>query len=551
MIELSVVIPSRDAGPRLARCLEALAQQADVDGRFEVVVVDDGSVPAVDPALRAPADRFPVRVVRRDVPGGVAVGRNAGWRLATGKVCLFLDDDIVVDPLLVANHLAAHAASDPVAGIGRLTTHVDAGADWLMQRFAEMWNEDVAALDAGRPPRAVNCYGGNLSVPTEVLRELDGFDEAFPRSEDVELGARLVERGVRLVYVPGGNEHREHKTGRQVLAGARANGRQAGRLVAAHPWLIEQTELGTYAVWGQRHLAARRLLSRLRVRPELLLPLASLLGRGRPARSALVLLLHLAYWSGVREASQPAVFDSMTDGTAILMYHGFAPAGSPPTRFVTPIDRFEAQLRGLLRRGHRPIRLSDYLAARLAHRFPPARSFVVTIDDAYAEIQPLAAPVLRRLGVPATIFVVEAAIGGRNAWDTLGPLAGRPILDAAALERLRQDGFELAPHSSRHPRLAGLPEPALADEIAGATARLGARLGSLVQAFAYPYGSADAPARAAVTGAGLLGVGIDEGLACPASPPDYLPRIEVYGGDSPTRVALAARIGGTRNLVRR
>jgi len=49
----------------------------------------------------------------------------------------------------------------------------------------------------------------------------------------------------------------------------------------------------------------------------------------------------------------------------------------------------------------------------------------------------------------------------------------------------------------------------------------------------------------------LLGLGIDEGLACPASPPDYLPRIEVHGGDSPTRIALAARIGGTRNLLRR
>src|SRR6185503_17602611 len=157
------------------------------------------------------------------------------------------------------------------------------------------WNEDVAVLDAGRPPRAVNCYGGNLSVPTDVLRELNGFDEAFPRSEDVELGARLVERGVRLAYVAGANEHREHKTGRQVLAGARANGRQARRLVDAHPWLVEQTELGTFAIWGQRHLAARRLLTRLRIRPELLLPLASLLARGRPARSALVLLLHLAY----------------------------------------------------------------------------------------------------------------------------------------------------------------------------------------------------------------------------------------------------------------
>src|SRR6185436_14262000 len=120
-----------------------------------------------------------------------------------------------------------------------------------------------------------------------------------------------------------------------------------------------------------------------------LLPLASLLARGRPARSALVLLLHLAYWAGVRDANARADFAAMTDGVAILMYHGFGPAGTPPSRFVTPIDRFEAQLRGLLRRGHHPISLSDFLEHRRAHRFPPPRSFVVTIDDAYAEIEPL------------------------------------------------------------------------------------------------------------------------------------------------------------------
>jgi peptidoglycan/xylan/chitin deacetylase (PgdA/CDA1 family) len=551
LIELSVVIPSRDAGPRLAACLDALLQQRGADGAFEVIVVDDGSVPPIDLGPDPGRGRVAVSVLRRDRSGGGAVARNDGWRAAKGRICLFVDDDVVGAPDLVAGHIAAHAGPDPVVGVGRLTTHLEPGADWLMQRFAEMWNEDVAALDSGRPPRAVHCYGGNLSVPTAILHEIGGFDATIKRGEDVELGARAVEHGVRLVYVPGANEHRERKTGRQVLAGIRANGRQAIGLVEAHPWLLDELELGTFAIWGQRHLLARRLALALRIRAETLLPFARLLGRGRRARSGLVLLLHQAYWSGVRDVAPADAFARMTDGTAILMYHGFAPKGERGSRFVVPVDRFEAQLRELLRRGHRPISLSAYLEHRREHRFPPARSFVVTIDDGYTDAAELAAPVLRRLAIPAAIFVVEGAIGTANGWDRAAPLAGRPLLDTTALERLREDGFEIAAHSATHRPLAGRSPAELEDEIGSATRRLAERLGPIVPAFAYPYGSLDPEARAAVSAAGLVGLGIDEGLACPASPGDYLPRIEVGGTDSPLRVAIAARIGGTRGLLRR
>jgi peptidoglycan/xylan/chitin deacetylase (PgdA/CDA1 family)/GT2 family glycosyltransferase len=551
MIQLSVVIPSRDAGMRLATCLGALAGQRDADGQFEVIVVDDGSAPPIDPQLRAPGASFPLSVLRRDESGGAGAARNSGWGAAKGRVCLFLDDDVVADPGLVAGHLNAHVSADRVVGVGRLTTQVPQAADWLMQRFAEMWNADVAVLDGGREPRAANCYSGNLSVPTALLHEVGGFDPSFVRSEDVELGARLVERGARLVFVPGANEHRERKSGRDILAGARANGEQAARLVAAHPPLLGEIELGTFAAWGQRHLAARRVAMALRIRPELLLPLARLVGRGRRARSALFLLLHLAYWAGVRGANPADAYEAMADGTAILMYHGFAPAGARGSRFVVPIERFEAQLRALLRRGHQPLSLSAYLEHRREHRFPPARSFVVTIDDGYTDVESLAAPVLRRLGVPATIFVVEGAIGSRNSWDRVAPLAGRTLLDDAALERLRGGGFDIAAHSATHRPMAGRSPSDLVDEIALATQRLAARLGPIVPAFAYPYGSVDPSARAAVTAAGLVGLGIDEGLACPASARDYLPRIEVRGTDSPLRLAFAAQIGGTRRLLRR
>ena len=549
MIELSVVIPSRDAGTRLIFCLEALGKQRGAGGEFEVIVVDDGSLPPVEPSLHAPGDRFPLRVLRRDVPGGAGAARNVGWQVARGRVILFLDDDVVTGPDVVAAHLAAHADRRPTIGIGRLRSRVAPGADWLARRFAEAWNANVDSRDAGRPLRTADCYGGNLSVPIELLGAVGGFDESLPRGVDVELAARVVEGGGRLAYAAADSEHRERRNGRELLEVQRRYGSLAPALVERHRWLLEELPLGAFASVGPRQLLVRRLALAARIPPEALVPLARLFGRGRRARTALTLLLQLAYWSGVRASVPGDTFAQMTDGAAILMYHAFAPAGGPASRFVVPVDRFEAQLSGLLQRGHRPLSLSAYLEHRREHRFPPPRSFVVTIDDGYAEVEHLAAPVLRRLGIPATLFVVEGALGRTNDWARSGVLTGRPIMEADALARLRAAGFEVAPHSATHAPLPGASPERLREEIQLATERLSATVGPVVPAFAYPFGLADPAARAAVAEAGLVGLGATAGLACPASLQSELPRIEVWGTDSPLRVAIAARLGATRRLL--
>lgn len=551
MVELSVVIPSRDAGARLATCLDALAAQLDAEGRFEVIVVDDGSQPPIDPRLTERGDPFPLRIVRRASSGGIAVARNEGWRVARGRITLFFDDDIRADPRLVAGHLDTHSARTTRIGIGRLETRVGDDADWLARQFAGAWNAHIGALDAGRPPKVGDCYGGDLSVPTDLLRSVDGFDESFPRSEDVELAARLVEGGASLVYVPGDSLHEERKTGHAMLADARRNGAIAPRLVSVHPWLLAETELGSFVAFGQRQLLARRLATAARIRPEWLARGASILGRGRVGRSALTLLVHLAFWAGVRSSTDRATFERLTGGTAILMYHGFAAAGAHGSRYVVPADRFESQLQGLIRAGHQPIALDELLKDRAQGRLTTARSFVVTIDDAYAEIESIAAPILRRLGVPATIFVPEAWIGESNGWDRTGALAGRALLSEASLRTLAADGFELAPHSGTHPDLTAVSGDTLQDEVVGATGRLAERVGPLLPAFAYPYGRANEAAHGAVRAAAWTGLGVREGLAGPSSSAAELPRIEVRGMDSARRVRLAAWIGGTRRLVHR
>lgn len=76
----------------------------------------------------------------------------------------------------------------------------------------------------------------------------------------------------------------------------------------------------------------------------------------------------------------------------------------------------EQQLKWLCRCGT-PVRLGDALAMlRAGGRLPP-RAFAITFDDGYRDAAELAVPLLARLGVPATVFLVPGILSREvRAW---------------------------------------------------------------------------------------------------------------------------------------
>jgi glycosyltransferase involved in cell wall biosynthesis/GT2 family glycosyltransferase len=199
---ISVVIPTYNRREQLRGALVGLAGQTGLTEPPEVVVVSDGSSDGTDEFLQSPECPLPVVAVRQD-NAGPAAARNRGIREATGDLVLFIDDDVVPAPDLLAAHLRHHVASgdDDTVVIGPMITPTDEVLSPWVRWEQDMLYKQYAAMERGEwEATARQFYTANASIARRHLVAAGGFDEAFRRAEDVELAYRLADRGLRFTF---------------------------------------------------------------------------------------------------------------------------------------------------------------------------------------------------------------------------------------------------------------------------------------------------------------------------------------------------------------
>ena len=542
MIELSVVVPTYNRAWLLDGCLRALVAQVETDAELEVVVVDDGSSDGTTALLEHYSSLLPLRFERQS-NRGQAAALNRGIELARGRVCLFLDDDVVAGPRLLAEHVRAQREHGEAIALGNLSLQLPERAGGLARYVGRWWEGQYGAFERGeRTPTFRSCYSGNLSIPRAALLDAGGFAEWIPRSFDVELAYRLERAGLPIVFVPEARAVQIYGKGFGAIARDFEDaGRAAVAMYRREPALLPHLPIGSFWRGSPRSAALRRALLALRAPIWPLRWIDRTLTRtDRPYR----FLQDYCYWRGVRRAAgDRAGWRRLTGGVVILMYHAIATPGEAASRFILPPGRLARQLRWLRRRGYTVLGLDEYVRHRLEHTLPPPRSVVITFDDGYVDNAEVGHPLLRRHGAPATIFAVSGRMGERNLWSDGAAVQGRPLLTWGQAEELRRDGVEFGAHTRTHPALPGLSAEQLADEVEGSRADLEARLGP-IRHFAYPYGKVDRAAIEAVEAAGFLSAcGIEEGRNSPGTPAFALRRCEIHGTDSLLRFALTLALG--------
>jgi peptidoglycan/xylan/chitin deacetylase (PgdA/CDA1 family)/glycosyltransferase involved in cell wall biosynthesis len=541
--ELTIVIASQNRRELLRRCLRSLSEQDQDPSSFEVIVADDGSSDGTADMAEGLETPFQLRVLRLE-KSGKSAALNAATPSSKADVCLFLDDDVVASPRLVAEHLAAHRDNPMALGIGALTQEPPPSPDWFSSAYARDWNRRYREL-ADKHMDWTDCYGGNFSAPREALHAVGGFSVDLAAIEDIELGYRLCQAGCVPTFLPGAHGlHDDHKSRRRMLAD----------LVGFGSFCAEFTErnhdaysklLGWFGDTTPRDLALRRLLIALRMPPSALARLGGLIPGEDRRQVWFGFVSRHCFWLGVRNGMSRERWAQATRGVPVLMYHAFADDRDGGARFVVSRRAFGLQMRALAALRYRVISLEDLADALREQRPLPRRAVVITVDDGYVDNARVAQPILRRHDFPATIFLVSRRLGAKNDWDSDGELRDRPLLSVEEARAMGKGGIEVGAHTETHRSLPDAEEKVAAREIEGSRIDLESALGASVTTFAYPYGRLDDRVVAIVRRAGYNGAcGVSPHLVHRGGDPLRIPRLEVRASDSIVRFLRKLWLGG-------
>jgi peptidoglycan/xylan/chitin deacetylase (PgdA/CDA1 family) len=251
-------------------------------------------------------------------------------------------------------------------------------------------------------------------------------------------------------------------------------------------------------------------------------------------------------------------------GLGILVYHRISPRVPgvvAPSMNVTPRS-FCRQLESLQRLGFTFLSLQDALASHARGDDWPHKSLVVTFDDGFANVHQYALPVLRRHGIPATVFLNTAFLNSDapfpfDDWalarqGQIPREAYRPLRVAECREMLDSRWIELGAHTHTHRNFRGQPR-ALRDDLAVCVRELDRLFAIGRPTFAFPFG------RVALGFAGgeLTESARATGVACAlttecvvnekGSDPFHWGRFNVYDWD--TARTLEAKLCGTYGWI--
>lgn len=195
-LELAIVIPTYNRPERLLTCLKSIIEQSLPKEKWEVVVVDDGSIEDMSSAIGFIESQANFSYIKQENQGP-ATARNNGVKHTKADYIAFLDDDCELHKDWLKT-LLEHKDPDTIVGghtINKLKNNNNAEASQLLITYLYEYLLDSPMLF---------FTSNNFMVPRKGFFEEGAFDTDFRTSagEDRELCIRWTLRGRKLKYVP-------------------------------------------------------------------------------------------------------------------------------------------------------------------------------------------------------------------------------------------------------------------------------------------------------------------------------------------------------------
>lgn len=374
---------------------------------FELLLVDDGSTDLSSEIARDYAAADPSRIRYLQHPGhsnrGMSATRNLGVREARGKYVAFIDADDRWRPCKLTEQVALLDEKDDVDAVGGSVNYWashNRGGDRTIQT-AHVRDRRIVPGEA-----SLNLYPlGSANAPSmsdllfrkASIAKVGGFDEAFRGAyEDQAFLAKFYLRSALYFRDRTWSDYRLHPRSCMALLHQEGKYRETRR---------------KFLDWFSRYLSASedsypdiqravndaiKRTERRGLREKLAKsPVGSVIRAGK---------------TGLRQL-RPL----LAPGPAILMYHRIARERFDPWGLAVAPENFADQVRWITD-NRDPLPLREFVRRWQTGRLS-ADAVALTFDDGYACNAKVAAPLLRKHRVPATIFLPADLIRlGREFW---------------------------------------------------------------------------------------------------------------------------------------
>jgi cellulose synthase/poly-beta-1,6-N-acetylglucosamine synthase-like glycosyltransferase len=227
-MEVSVVVPARNAGQTIGECLDSLLTQSEPRERYEVIVVDDGSTDGTRQVVQG----YEVTLLDQSHEGPAAA-RNRGVAASSGEVVLFTDADCVPAPDWIDEMARPFQDQDVVGVKGAYRTRQRG----VMPRFVQCeYEERYERMAKLKQIDFIDTYSAGYR--RQIFLTEGGFDTDYPDAsvEDQELSFRLAERGYKMVFNPRAIVYHRHPETLRAYFGRKFNiGYWKVRVLRRHP----------------------------------------------------------------------------------------------------------------------------------------------------------------------------------------------------------------------------------------------------------------------------------------------------------------------------
>lgn len=218
-MKISVIVPTFNNEKILERSLVRLFNQTLPKEDFEIILINDCSTDETASVINKIVSDYKInniKIINLSQNSGPSVARNQGIKTATAPIIVMTQDDMLVQPNFLEQHLKFHQLHPKNEEV--VVGFIEFDKSLKLTPFMKWWENghqfkfpkvspDVKYVYLRRHSY-LNFYPGNLSLKKEFIIENEGwFDSEFFLDgaigyEDAELGYRLWKQGLKLYFAP-------------------------------------------------------------------------------------------------------------------------------------------------------------------------------------------------------------------------------------------------------------------------------------------------------------------------------------------------------------